>query len=293
MILNKSIFGFFLGTLIIGLGACSDSSTSSQLSGISIIPTQAFVHKATAANSSGASTFLDGISHPEIMDPNTKIIVTQRLDISGFISDPSNDNVIAVTYNESEGVWAIINTNGSAIPNGARFNVLIPGNQGTSFIHQVDTSGLGGGRVFDHPDAANENARFFITPVYEEGSVVTGHRVSVNFGGFIELGYRWNVRKEHASGLSQGEKFHVYIPGSSEVSENLHNDLAAPLYHIYNSTHPNFSGIHFITLDTTGSNPYINENYSIGNSNNSNIFIRNLDGSNIGTTEGFNVLTVF
>ena len=78
-----------------------------------------FVHIATAANSTGQSTYLD---HPELNgDPSAELLVTQRWE------SVYNDHTIGVWYDNNSRRWAIFNQDLAAMPTGAKFNVLVTG----------------------------------------------------------------------------------------------------------------------------------------------------------------------
>ena len=81
-----------------------------------------FVHTASAANSAGNSTYLD---HPLTNGrPNAIATVTQNWNPGG-IGGTYNDKVVGVWYDPTQKKWAVFNQDGSAMPVGAAFNILL------------------------------------------------------------------------------------------------------------------------------------------------------------------------
>jgi hypothetical protein len=83
--------------------------------------TPIFTHKATAANTSGAET---RISHPHCDNkPGAILMVTYNFNPAGA-AGVRNDTPVGIYYTPGSR-WAIYNLNGTAMPVGAAFNVLV------------------------------------------------------------------------------------------------------------------------------------------------------------------------
>jgi hypothetical protein len=86
-------------------------------SAITYAQDKGFVHTATAANITGATTALD---NPELNgNPNAKVMFCQRG------GGAENDNPTGIYYNTATSKWAIFNENQVDMANGAKFNIYI------------------------------------------------------------------------------------------------------------------------------------------------------------------------
>jgi hypothetical protein len=84
----------------------------------------AFTHKATAANTIGSATLLN---HPLARGrPDAVMVVSQNYTPFGGGGN-YNDHPIGVQYSTFAKTWAIFNEDGTPMPAGAAFNVLIDG----------------------------------------------------------------------------------------------------------------------------------------------------------------------
>ncbi len=82
-----------------------------------------FVHAATAANTSGNTTYID---HPLTNnDPNAIVLVTQNWNPDGSSGGTYNDHPIGVYYSHLAKKWSIFNQDFASMPNGADFNVIV------------------------------------------------------------------------------------------------------------------------------------------------------------------------
>jgi hypothetical protein len=90
---------------------------------VPISDTNVFVHEATAGNSSGNSTYLD---HPLLNGhPESVILITQNWNPGGGLSGTYNPYPVGVWYSAGSEQWAIFNQDGTSMPVGAAFNVLV------------------------------------------------------------------------------------------------------------------------------------------------------------------------
>jgi sortase A len=83
-----------------------------------------FVHTATDVNSTEDRTYVDNALVNG--DPDADLAVTQNWNPGGGVGT-YNDHDVGVEYDESSDRWAIFNQDGSAIPEGAAFNVVLEG----------------------------------------------------------------------------------------------------------------------------------------------------------------------
>ncbi|MBN1667357.1 MAG: hypothetical protein JW862_09715 [Anaerolineales bacterium] len=82
-----------------------------------------FLHTATVGNSIGNYTLLD---HPLLNDnPYALAFVTQSWNPGGIIGGVYNDAEVGVWYSIADQRWSIFNQDGSLMPQGAAFNVLV------------------------------------------------------------------------------------------------------------------------------------------------------------------------
>jgi hypothetical protein len=82
--------------------------------------TPIFTHRAAATNTSGAET---RISHPHCDGkPGAILIVTYNFNPSG-LAGTRNDRPVGIYYTGAQ--WAIYNLDGTAMPVGAAYNVLV------------------------------------------------------------------------------------------------------------------------------------------------------------------------
>ncbi|MBN20213.1 MAG: hypothetical protein CL678_02910 [Bdellovibrionaceae bacterium] len=274
------------------LTACGGSSSDSSNQNLenAVVATKAFTHLTTASNTTANITVLDTVLYPELANPSVKIIVSQRideLDLMGTLS-PQNDHPIAVHFSPSLLQWVIVNIDGTSFDDGVRFNVLIPGNQGLSFEHQVSSANIPGASLVKEGLSGNSNANIFVSPVYEIGSPFVLANTSVRYNVTNE----WYIQKEDGSAPVVGEKYNVYVPSSSEISVKVTPVADDDPIIIFSSRNSNSIGHHFFSLDSTNKLSLVNENFAASNVPSMGFGIRNADGADVTTDETFNVLVI-
>ena len=83
---------------------------------------EAFIHRSTRENISGSSTYIDNpLANGK---PDAGLSVTQNWNPGGG-GGVYNDHPVGVGYDTDRGKWKIYNEDGSAIPEGAAFNVTV------------------------------------------------------------------------------------------------------------------------------------------------------------------------
>jgi hypothetical protein len=85
---------------------------------------ESFVHRANRDNNVGNATYLDNPLTNGKAD--ALVSVTQNWNPGGG-GGVYNDHPVGVLYDEDVQKWAIYNTDGSAMPEGAAFNVAVSG----------------------------------------------------------------------------------------------------------------------------------------------------------------------
>jgi len=109
----------------------------------------AFIHTATAGNIAGDTTYID--SPLTNNNPNAMIVVTPNLSPNGG-SGVNNPHLIAAWYSSAGQKWGVFDLDGSAMPVGAAFNVLVLPTDRPAFVHRSTAANiLGGVTYLDHP----------------------------------------------------------------------------------------------------------------------------------------------
>ncbi len=124
--------GYFSGTTGVKAVSSAPSGAALDIDGgikVSGLNPAAFVHTATVANTnvpSCASAQCTLIDHPLLNgNPNAMIIVTQRYNEGESSSGVYNAHEIGVWYAPVPAKWTIFNEDLAAMPDGAKFNVLV------------------------------------------------------------------------------------------------------------------------------------------------------------------------
>jgi hypothetical protein len=98
----------------------------------------AFVHRATDENSQGDYTYL---SDPSIDgDPAAVVLATPTMD-RGSDGGGAYDHNIGVWYEPRAQKWAIFNQDRAVVPEGATFQVVIPGGP-EKFVHRAEPENI-------------------------------------------------------------------------------------------------------------------------------------------------------
>jgi hypothetical protein len=171
-----------------------------------------FVQTATTANTLGGATYID--SPQTNANPKAKLLITSNYDpggTNGFL----NDHPIGAYYNSSLQKWGILNEDGSSMPVGAHFNVMIgskASNGGTEVVEKAKSSNSAGSFVLiNSPETiGNPNAAVFTTPNSDPGA--TGSNFDASTTGveyFQSPTDNWAVFQEDGSTMSLGYSFNV------------------------------------------------------------------------------------
>ena len=166
-----------------------------------------FVHKAAAGNSVGDQTLLDNALTNS--QPNSIIFSTPNLNPGGGGGTYDNHN-IGVTFNGSQ--WRIFNQNGSSIPVKAAFNVLVPNQDASVFVHTATANNITGDHTaMDYPlTNGSPNAIIFVTQNYNPGNVggsSDDHPIGVEY-----FSGKWWIYNQDGAAMPPGAAFNVTVP---------------------------------------------------------------------------------
>lgn len=128
-------------------------------------PNTVFVQTVTTANSSGYITFINNAGLNG--NPAANFLVTQNWNPGGS-GGTYNNHAIGVWYDSYVGEWTIYNEDGSALPNGASFNVVSMVGVTDAMTQVATASNISGDSTCINSSATNGNPNelVFITHVY-------------------------------------------------------------------------------------------------------------------------------
>jgi len=169
-----------------------------------------FVHKATAANTSGHITTID---YPLTNNkPNAILLVTPNWN-PGNVGGTYNDHPIGVYY--TGGKWTIFNQDFAAMPPNAAFNVIVPrpGPGEAVFVHQASAANTISHVTFiDHPlTNGNPTALVLVTPNYNPGGgggTYNNHPIGVYYDVFSG---KWAIFNQNLDPMPLNAAFNVYV----------------------------------------------------------------------------------
>ena len=169
-----------------------------------------FVHKATAANTSGHITTID---YPLTNNkPNAILLVTPNWN-PGNVGGTYNDHPIGVYY--TGGKWRIFNQDFAAMPPNAAFNVIVPrpGPGEAVFVHQASAANTSSHVTFiDHPlTNGNPTALVLVTPNWNPGGgggTYNNHPIGVYYDVFSG---KWAIFNQNLDPMPLNAAFNVYV----------------------------------------------------------------------------------
>ncbi len=203
--------GLWLGRLPRAHALSSFSPTPSAISTTAAEKDVHFVHVATAKNIIGNSTYLD---HPLLNgNSNAVFVVTPNWNPS-WTRGKYFDKPFGVWFDSVRGRWAIFTQDRSAMPEGVKFNVLIPGNATTAFVHKVTGANRGNHVTYLNHAALNNrpDALFLVTPNWNPGGslrgVYTPHHIGVWYNNFSR---RWSIFNQDLQTMPLNAAFNVVV----------------------------------------------------------------------------------
>jgi hypothetical protein len=155
------------------------------------------------------------INHPLANgNPRALIYITQNWNPGGG-GGTYNDHPVGVAYDYSERKWFIINQDLTSAPAGAAFNVAIPVEDESFFVHEASASNSTYNYTFiDRPRTNDDpNAIAFVTQNWNPGGglgVYNDHEIGV---WYDDLSGRWSIFNQYyTSTLPISASFNVLIP---------------------------------------------------------------------------------
>ncbi len=150
----------------------------------------AFVHTASAENITRNVTQLD---HPKLNgNPNARPLITQRWE------GVYNDHPIGIYYS-SDGIWRIFNQDLAAMPENAKFNVIL--DDRATLVEAA--APVGNWTAIDHASTNNHPDRVVLVSQHWAG-FYNRHDVGV----WYSQG-EWRILNEDRAAMTRGVKFHV------------------------------------------------------------------------------------
>ena len=171
-----------------------------------------FVQTATTANTLGGATYIN--SPLTNGNPNAMILITPNYDPGGMNAFLSNHPVGAY-YNPTLKQWGVLNEDGSSMPIGAHFNIMIgskASNGGSEFVTKAKSGNSAGSFVFvNNPQTdGNPNAMVFETPNADPGGKVgTFDTAATGVEYFQSPTDDWAVFQEDGSSMALKSSFNV------------------------------------------------------------------------------------
>jgi hypothetical protein len=185
---------------------------------VSIIKTytEALVHTATSSNIISNYTLID---YPLTNDNPDAIVMTTQNWNPGGGDGMYNDHPVGVWYSGYYKKWAVFNQDRTAMPEGADFNILIPGPASSAFVHTATSSNIGANwTLIDHPwTNGKPYILVMVTQNWNPGGV--GDTYNEHPVGVYYSGDNWRIFNEDLAAMPEGAAFNVLIPGPA--SNNL------------------------------------------------------------------------
>jgi len=203
---------FALAALAAGAFAAAAPVASATAAAANVTVTSHFVWTATAANSSGDSTFINNAATNG--RPGAILFITPNWNQGGVCGCVYDSSPVGVWYSTSAGKWAIFNQNLSAIPAGASFNVLVvPAANSKVFVQTAITANSDGDSTYLNNTLTNSRpqTRVMVTPVWNpggSGGVYNNHPVGV---WYDHRRSRWAIFNEDVADMPLGASFNVML----------------------------------------------------------------------------------
>lgn len=174
---------------------------------------QAFVHDATEANVGSNSTFID---HADLNgNPNAILLTTANWNPPGQSGIYYNFNS-GVWYSVFGQQWAIFSQDLTAMVEGASFNVWIPGDDVTAWVHTAAAGNIFSNWTYlDHPSLNNNpNAIFFVDQNWNPSGSLSGVYNDNAIGIWYDDGEgKWGIfNQDYFVDMVAGASFNVMIP---------------------------------------------------------------------------------
>jgi len=176
----------------------------------------AFVHRATGENSRGDYTYL---SDPSIDgDPDAVVLATPTTD-GGSAGGGAYDHNIGVWYEPQAQKWAIFNQDRAPVPEGATFQVIIPGGP-EKFIHRANPENITENSTYLDDPLVNgkPGAILSVTQNWNPGGgggIYNDHPVAVRYDAGRQ---EWAIYNTDGSEIPAGAAFNVAFSGEAQAT---------------------------------------------------------------------------
>ena len=174
-----------------------------------------FTHTATDANSRGDYTY---ISDPAIDgDPNAVVVLVAQSTDRGNARGASYDHNIGVWYEGVVRQWAVFNQDGTAIPGGTAFEVVVPP-ASQSFVHYAVPDNTISNSTYLNNALTNgeSNAELSVTQNWNPGGgwgVYNDHPIGVVYDQDVQ---EWAIYNQDGTLMPNGAAFNVAVSGNGE-----------------------------------------------------------------------------
>jgi hypothetical protein len=181
------------------------------------LPGVHFVHVATADNTSLNATCID---HPLLNDDDGAVfLVTQSFNPKG-LNGTYNDEAIGVYYETALDKWCIFNEDETVMPVEAAFNVHIPVEDSTVFVHEATSGNISNNLTHIDNPLLNDNpgATVFVTQNWNpsgQAGVFNEHVVGV---WYDDYSHRWCIFNQDTSLMPVGASFNVLVSSPDEAA---------------------------------------------------------------------------
>jgi len=186
-----------------------------------------FLHTATAANITIASTYID---HPALNNnPDAIILITHNMNSDGAYAE--NDKVTGVFYSNSVNKWAVYNEDLSDMQVGMSFNIYVKGTQGKATIVTKPAASSFYFHVDDPIINGNSAAHPIITNNWTPNNVVNNNNY-----GWDYVDPEWRIYNEvQANNIPDNASFNILLrPAFLSHRPNLaytHQATAGTIYY--------------------------------------------------------------
>jgi hypothetical protein len=199
------------------------------------LPGVHFVHVASTDNIVSNWTYVD---HPLLNGNDSAIFFATQNWNPKNLTGTYNPKAIGVWYDDSENKWGIFNQDETAMPQEAAFNVHIPVEDSTVFLHEATAANTSGNyTLIDNPLTNNDpNATVFVTQNWNpagEAGVYNKHVIGVWYSTTQQ---KWSVFNQAGAAMPDGASFNILVASADETTV------------VHTATTGNTSG-HITTID--------------------------------------------
>jgi hypothetical protein len=173
-------------------------------------------HFVWTATSNSSVTYINNLATNQ--RPGDLLFITHNWTQGGICGCQDDRSPVGVRYDTSQQKWGIFNEDGSAIPAGSSFNVLVVPAASSSVFVQTATAGNSlGESTYISSSLTNglPGARLMITPVWNpggSGGTVNSHATGVWYDTSQQ---KWAIFNEDGTGMPKNASFNVMVGTSN------------------------------------------------------------------------------